>query len=56
MKYIELKFRDKKREIGYLLSNTGITISYVQGYKGTTEDLLTAKERDQLIIAILKIK
>ena len=53
MKFITINFRNKKREIGYMLTNSGITISSIQGISGTMEDILTPDERNELIIYIL---
>ena len=53
MKFITINFRNKNREIGYMLTNSGITISSIQGLNGTMEDNLTSSERNELIIAIL---
>jgi len=56
MKFKTIQFRNKNREIGYLLTNTGITISSVQGLSGTMEDELKSNERNELIILILTNK
>lgn len=54
MKTIKLQFKDKLREIGYMLTNSGITISSIQGFDGTMEDILTPQQRNHLIIEILR--
>lgn len=53
MKFITINFRNKNREIGYMLTNSGITISSIQGINGPMEDVLTPIERNELIISIL---
>ena len=53
MKFLTLEFRNKKREIGFIINNAGITISSVQGINGTLQDVLTTEERNFLIISIL---
>ena len=54
MKFIKLQFKDRFREIGYLLTNSGITISSIEGIDGSMEDNLTALQRNHLIIKILQ--
>ena len=53
MKFITLQFRNKNREIGFIINNSGITISSIQGIEGTLQDILTTEERNYLIITIL---
>ena len=53
MKFTTINFRKRNREIGYMLTNSGITISSIQGLNGSMEDNLSASERNQLIITIL---
>lgn len=53
MKFTILDFRNKKREIGYYINNSSITISSIQGIDGPIEDTLTIEERNYLIISIL---
>ncbi len=53
MKFITINFRERNREVGYMLTNSGITISSIQGLNGSMEDNLTLKERNELIISIL---
>lgn len=54
MKTIKLRFKDKLREVDYILTNSGITISSIQGFDGPMDDFLNVANRNRLIIEILR--
>ena len=54
MKKVKINFKGRLREVGYVISNSGITILYIEGVDSPMEDFLIPLHRNYLIIEILQ--